>query len=150
MALCTTKYLAGVAGGIYNVHKEGWGFILYFLTTVGGGMIGVVAYDLLLLEIMEFIRKKRGKQKRIKFNRRLRRLVRFRARFGLIGVAALTPVLLQVPVGTILAGSIESNSKKVALYMFVSFSFYSILFYVLNMVTGFNPNDLIEAIQFWK
>ncbi|MCB0737838.1 MAG: hypothetical protein KDC92_10025, partial [Bacteroidetes bacterium] len=118
--------------------------------TVIGGMVGVVAYDLLLLEIIDFIKRKRGIEKRFRMNKRMRRLVRIRSKFGLIGIAALTPILLQVPVGTILAGTIEQNSKKVALYMFISFSFYSVLFYGLNVVFDFNPNSLIEALQFWK
>ena len=146
----TTKYLAGIALGIYYMHSQDWNFITYYLSTVIGGMVGVVAYDLLLLEIIDFVKRKRGIEKRFRMNKRMRRLVRIRSKFGLIGIAALTPIILQVPVGTILAGTIEQNSKKVALYMFVSFSFYSVLFYGLNVVFDFNPNSLIEALQFWK
>jgi len=151
MALCTTKYLAGIAAGIINLHSNDWGFFTYYLTTVGGGMVGVVAYDLLLMEILYYIKRKRGiDPTKFKVNKRMRRLVRFRNKFGLAGIALLTPILLQVPVGTILAGSIESNSKKVFLYMFVSFSLYSIVFYVLNAALGINPGDILQSLQFWK
>lgn len=150
MALCTTKFLFGLAGGIVNLHSQDWNFFTYFLSTVGGGMVGVIAYDLLLMEIVDFIRKKKGIEKRFKMNKKMRRLVKLRSKFGLIGIVAITPVLLQVPLGTILAGTIESNTKKVALYMFISFSFYAILFFGLDRLFGFNPSSLIDALQFWK
>lgn len=151
MALCTTKYLAGIAAGIINLHNNDWGFLTYFIATVGGGMIGVVAYDLLLMEILYYIKRKRGiDPRKFKVNKKMRRLVRFRNKFGLAGIALLTPILLQVPVGTILAGSIESNSKKVFLYMFISFSLYSIVFYLLNSVFDVNPGDILKYLQFWK
>lgn len=151
MALSTTKYLAGIAAGIINIHTHEWGFLTYYLTTVGGGMIGVVAYDLLLMEILYYFKRKRGiDPTTFKFNKKMRRLVRFRTKFGLAGIALLTPILLQVPIGTILAGSIEANSKKVFLYMFVSFTLYSVLFYTLNSAFNINPGDILRALQFWK
>jgi len=150
MALSTTKFLAGIAVAIVNLGKD-WSAFTYFATTIGGGMIGVVAYDLLLMEILYFIKKKRGiDPTKFKVNKRMRRLVRFRNRFGLTGIALLTPILLQVPIGTILAGTIEQNSKKVFLYMFVSFSFYSVLFYLLFNYLNINPNDILRHLQFWK
>ncbi|MBI1185169.1 hypothetical protein GC194_12915 [bacterium] len=150
MALSTTKYMAGVAVAIVNLGK-GWGPLTFFLATVGGGMIGVVAYDLLLMEILYFIKKKRGiDPTKFRVNKRMRRLVRFRNKFGLTGIALLTPIILQVPVGTILAGTIEQNSKKVFLYMFLSFTLYSSVFYALYHFLGINPNDILRAVQFWK
>jgi hypothetical protein len=150
MALSTTKYLAGVAVAVVNLGN-GWGAFTYFATTIGGGMIGVVAYDLLLMEVLYYIKKKRGiDPTKIKINKKMRRLVVFRKKFGLTGVALLTPVLLQVPIGTILAGTIEQNSKKVFLYMFVSFSLYSSLFYFLYQFLGVNPNEALRLLQFWK
>lgn len=148
MALSTTKYIPGIAAALFNVHANDWSFLTYYLSTVGGGMIGVIAYDLILLEILDFIRRKRGiDPRKIRVNKHMRRLVRLRKRFGLVGIAALTPIFLQVPIGTVLAGTIEPNTKKVALYMFVSFSFYSILFYVLNMAFDINPQDLFDVFS---
>ena len=150
MALCTTKYIAGIAVAVVNLGNGG-GVLVYFLTTVGGGMIGVVAYDLLLMEILYFIKKKRGiDPTKFQVNRKMRRLVTFRRKFGLAGIALLTPLVLQVPVGTLLAGTIEQNSRKVFAYMFVSFMLYSTIFYLLYIVLGINPNDILAKLQFWK
>ena len=150
MALSTTKYLAGIAVAIINMGN-GTNAVTYFVSTIGGGMIGVVAYDLLLMEVLYYIKKKRGiDPTKFRINRRMRRLVTFRRKFGLYGVALLTPILLQVPVGTILAGTIEQNSKKVFLYMFVSFTLYSTAFYLLYTFLGINPNDVLQKLQFWK
>jgi hypothetical protein len=150
MALSTTKYIAGIAVAIVNLGNGG-SALVYFLATIGGGMIGVVAYDLLLMEILYFIKKKRGiDPTKFRINRKMRRLVTFRRKFGLAGIALLTPLVLQVPIGTILAGTIEQNSKKVFLYMLISFSLYSAVFYVLYSVLGINPNDILAKLQFWK
>ena len=150
LAFCTTKYMAGVGVALFNLDKE-WGFFTYYLATVGGGMVGVVAYDLLLMEILYFIKVKRGiDPRKFKFNKKMRRLVRFRNKFGLTGIALLTPILLQVPVGTLLAGTIEQNSKKVFLYMFCSFSLYSLLFYGLYAFTDIRLATVLQALQFWK
>lgn len=150
MALSTTKYLAGIAVAIINLGKSD-NVLAYFVSTIGGGMIGVVAYDLLLMEVLYFIKKKRGiDPTKFRVNRKMRRLVTFRRKFGLYGIALLTPILLQVPVGTILAGTIEQNSKKVFLYMFVSFTLYTTVFYLLYTLLGINPNDVLQKLQFWK
>jgi hypothetical protein len=150
MALSTTKYIAGIAVAVINMGNGG-SVVTYFVSTIGGGMIGVVAYDLLLMEVLYFIKKKRGiDPTKFRINKKMRRLVNFRRKFGLAGVALLTPLLLQVPVGTILAGTIEQNSKKVFLYMFVSFAIYSSAFYLLYALLGINPNDVLQKLQFWK
>lgn len=147
MALTTTKYLSGIIAGLYNE----WSFPVFYLTTVMGGMIGVIAYDLLLLEVLAAYRKWKGiDATRPRVNKKTRRLVMIRKKLGLVGIVILTPVFLQVPIGTILAGSIEPSTRKVALYMFVCFSLYSIVFYALYHYLGFSPRIIFESLQFWK
>jgi hypothetical protein len=61
------------------------------------------------------------------FTRRNRRMVKVWRRYGLLGVAFLTPVVFSIPVGTIVANSLVRNKKKIFLYMFLSVLFWSVL-----------------------
>lgn len=61
------------------------------------------------------------------FNRRNRRMVKVWRRYGLIGVAFLTPVVFSIPIGTIVANSLVPDKKKIFLYMFASVIFWSVV-----------------------
>lgn len=66
--------------------------------------------------------------KRKIFSPRTRKFVRMWKKYGLIGVAFLTPVLISIPIGTIIANSFENNKAKIFLYMFFSIVFWSLAF----------------------
>lgn len=70
----------------------------------------------------------RGKR----FNRRKRFVVRIKDRFGLFGIAFVTPCIISIPVGTILAMNLYKNRKKVILYIMVSLVAWSL---ILNTAT---------------
>ena len=57
-----------------------------------------------------------------------------RAHFGLAGIALLTPLILTVPVGTYAALAITNQKRRIFLYMFLSFSGWSVLFFGLSYV----------------
>jgi hypothetical protein len=74
------------------------------------------------------------------FSPRSRRFVRLWRKYGLIGISFLTPVLISIPIGTVIANAFEENKKKIFLYMFVSIVFWSVLlttifelFHVVNI-----------------
>ena len=60
------------------------------------------------------------------FTARNRKVVKIWVKYGLVGIAFLTPVFLSIPIGTVLANSLVSNRKKIILYMFVSILFWSL------------------------
>ncbi len=62
------------------------------------------------------------------FSKRSRKFVRIWRKYGLIGVAFLTPVLFSIPIGTIIANSFENNKQKIFVYMFLSIVFWSVTF----------------------
>lgn len=65
------------------------------------------------------------RRKRI-FTRRNRRVVKIWKKYGLTGIAIVTPVLLSIPIGTIIANSLEQNKKKILVYMFISILLWSL------------------------
>ncbi|HNR49785.1 MAG TPA: hypothetical protein PKN14_11115 [Bacteroidia bacterium] len=78
------------------------------------------------------------------FTKRNRRIITLWRKYGLFGIAFITPVILSIPIGTIIASRLVSNRKKVFLFMFVSISFWSVL-----MVSSFELYHAysIKALQ---
>lgn len=60
------------------------------------------------------------------FTKRNRRLVTIWRKYGLMGIAFITPVIISIPVGTIVACRLVHDKKKIFLYMFVSIMFWSV------------------------
>jgi hypothetical protein len=52
-----------------------------------------------------------------KFNRRV---IRIKHRFGLTGIAILTPIFLSIPIGAFLAERFYKDKKKVITYLSIS------------------------------
>ena len=61
------------------------------------------------------------------FSRQTRRVVKIWKKYGLFGIAALTPVIFSIPIGTFFMSRYEKNRNKIFLYMFVSITIWSLL-----------------------
>jgi hypothetical protein len=72
----------------------------------------------------------KDKPKRI-FTKRSRRLIKIWKTYGLAGIAFITPCIISIPVGTVIANALESNRKKIFLYMFISVVFWSLTIHSL-------------------
>lgn len=70
---------------------------------------------------------KRKKPKKI-FSKKTRRWVKMRNRFGLVGIAILTPILLSIPIGCFIAMRYYKNKKKIFLYLFISVVIWSFIY----------------------
>ena len=66
-------------------------------------------------------------KKRVLFTPMNRRMIRLWRRYGLIGIAALTPVLFSIPLGTFVAMRLGNSREKVFLYMFISILAWTVL-----------------------
>lgn len=86
-------------------------FVETILWTNIGGILGVYFFAYLSDKLMEWwqgtFRKKQkpgepGKKRKKIFTKRNRRIIRIKQRYGLIGIALITPLLLSIPVGTFL------------------------------------------------
>jgi len=113
---------------------EGYGLKLHFLTTViatiGGMMVSVVAFTffgewLRHVLLKRFFQKKDADQNSEK---KKSRFSGFITKYGLGGVAFLTPVFLTPIGGTILAVSLSKSKKKILLFMLISAVFWAFVF----------------------
>ena len=115
------KFILGPAGG----YLAKLNMVTTILATVAGMMTVVLAFaffgDWLRLKIIN-----RLFPNRKKFSERNRNFVRVWRKYGLVGVAALTPVLFTPIVGSILAVSFGSPRDKLIIYMFISASVWSV------------------------
>lgn len=74
-----------------------------------------------------------------------RRIVRIWQKYGLIGIAFITPVILSIPIGTVIASSLAQNRKKVMIYMFFSVLFWSV--FMTSMFEIFHAGSVRELQQ---
>jgi membrane protein DedA with SNARE-associated domain len=119
---CMLKFIFGPLGG----YAAGLNLITTILTTVFGMMTVVFLFTY----FGEWIRKEVfGRFRKRKVNLvRAKKLENLWKRYGLLGVALLTPIILTPIGGTLLAVSSGSPKDKIIMYMFVSASAWSVIF----------------------
>ncbi|MFC6996155.1 hypothetical protein [Rufibacter roseus] len=97
--LSTIKFIGGPLAGI----STGLSFLETFGLTVAGMMSSVVVFSLLGNTAHRYyVRRRRAKNKPI-FSKKTRRVVKVWRRFGMPGIAFLTPLILTPIGGTVLA-----------------------------------------------
>ena len=128
---CMVKFFFGPLGG----YAAGLTLLTTILTTVAGMMTVVLVFAY----FGTFIRDKivtRFMRKQKRFTPKNRRLVRIWKRFGIFGVAILTPVLFTPIVGAAIAVSFGVPRQTMILNMFISASFWGVLISVIVYVFG--------------
>lgn len=116
------KFIFGPLGGF----AAGLNLFTTILTTVFGMMTVVFLFTFFgnWLRKNVFARFKKRKVNQA----RAAKLEKIWQRYGLVGVALLTPILLTPIGGTLLAVSSGSPKEKIVLYMFISASFWAVVF----------------------
>ena len=99
ISLSCIKFMIAVP---LSVIKYDFNFIQTFFLSVAGGVIGVFIFSFLSDKIYKLIQKRR--QNKIKKRSVKKAFAIITARkYGLIGIAFLTPILFSIPIGTYLA-----------------------------------------------
>ncbi len=141
MVWSAIKYIIGFGLAL----ASGFNLLEVLIGTVGGGMLGVVVYlylwDLIVHVFRKFVPKK---NKPVKFSKTKRIIVKIIKEYELYGVAFLTPLVLTMPIGTILASTIEPNKWRIKLFMFVSLMFWTLFIYGLKELFNFDLPGLLH------
>ena len=132
------KFVFGPLGG----YAAGFTVVTTILVTVAGMMTVVLVFTLFATWIRQKIIMRFFK-KRNKFSPRNRRFVTIWKKYGLIGVAALTPILLTPIGGTLLALSSGSPKDKIIFYMFISASVWSV---IMSVGLYFFGNEVLRYL----
>ena len=122
---CMFKFILGPIGG----YAAGLNLLTTILTTVFGMMTVVFAFTY----FGNWIREKvlyRFMKKPAKFSARNKKFTTIWKKYGLPGVALLTPIILTPIGGTLLAVSSGSAKEKIIFYMFISAAVWSVVFSV--------------------
>ncbi len=146
-ALSTTKFLLAPALSL----SMGLSFLQTWLSTTSGGIAGIFIFFFLSKILLRFYVKFLGKivfnlkrsiysflnidfpyqygekpPLRI-FTRRSRNIVKYVRKYGLFGIAFLTPVVLSIPLGTFLVARYYSRNRYLVIYLCSSVLFWSLL-----------------------
>jgi hypothetical protein len=100
------------------------------VSNILGGITGVIIFTYLGGYIRIWLLKTFPNQLNKKFSRGTRFLVKVRQHGGLTGIAFLTPILLSIPVGVLLALDLNTHKTKVVSSMVFSCIFWSAVFFV--------------------
>ena len=119
--------------GIYHLH-----FITTVVATICGMMTSVIAFTFFGEWIRHVLLKRffHKKNKDPDPNKKSNWFSWIIAKYGLSGVAFLTPVFLTPIGGTILAVSLSQSKKKILLYMFISAVFWGLTFTSITYIVG--------------
>jgi len=115
-----------------------FGFLQTIFWTNIGGIAGIYFFAYLSQMLIDWWNRTfRPKKKAVTanrtgpkkvFTRRNRRIVRIKQRYGLIGIAASTPFLLSIPVGTFLVVRYYRTVKARFLYLILSNVVWSVIY----------------------
>lgn len=132
------KFIFGPLGG----YASGLTLVTTILATVAGMMTVVLLFaffgDFMRNQIMN-----RFFPKRKRFSDRNRKFILLWRKYGLAGVAALTPLVLTPIGGTLLAIVFGTPKNKLIFYMFISASVWSVVFSTLVYFFG---NEVVNKM----
>jgi hypothetical protein len=126
----------------FEAERYHFSFWESFVVTTIGGLIGVFAFyyagtkittwwkHFVALIKSVFTRKPvdviEHKPKKV-FTRRRRFVIRIKMKFGLFGIAFITPCLISIPIGTMIAGNFYRKKKGVLLYFIGAVLLWSLI-----------------------
>lgn len=118
-----TKFLFAVG---YMLTDKGYSYLFTVTILIIGGTLGVFIFtffsEWLNKLINRFIKPKPSKKI---FTRKNRFIVKIKSKYGLYGIAFLSPIVFSIPIGCFLASRFYSSHKKNITAMLVAVFFWS-------------------------
>lgn len=129
--LSTVKF---VFGAVPLALGLGFSFFETVFITSIGGFAGVLIFvflsDFIIKRIKEKLQKKHAEDPKFipkkKFTKKNKTIVYIKNRFGIIGICLVTPLLLSIPLGCLLAVRYFNDKQRIIAYMFGSILFWSL------------------------
>ena len=106
-----------------------------------GGSLGVYVFTFLGAYISDYF--SRFHFFRIKYPK-LKKFVKIRNSYGLIGIAILSPVIFSIPIGCIISAAFEHDKWKIIRYQLFSVIFWSVLLFSLKGLFGIDISKTIS------
>jgi hypothetical protein len=128
-AIAAVKIIPAVPVGF----GAGLNAIENFVVIMAGGMLGITLYANFGKRLNKWNKARRRRKpdyaaKVQKNFRKVRRILRIWHRFGIYGIAALTPPLLSPPVGTLIAVAFHASTPRILIVMGISMAIWTAIF----------------------
>lgn len=131
LLLASVKFAVAVP---FFIIENKLSFVQGVLFGVSSGLLGILTFMFLSTVILRFwhwlkeqLGIQRTKSKKV-FTKRSRMMVRIKSKYGLAGIALLSPIIISIPIGVFLAMRYFKNKKRVFLYMFSGVILWSLIF----------------------
>lgn len=111
-------------------------YLKCIITSCAGAITSTIVFTYLSAGIIRWWEKLKGRwytthQHKPIFTKANRRIIRIKTRFGLTGIAILTPILLSMPLGAFLGERFFKKKGKVIVYISISTVLWSNILYFL-------------------
>lgn len=118
-----------------TVYLSGYSYFETIAITSTGGILTVLVFFYFgeALKIIFSSRRKKKKEK-MKFTKSNRRFIKIKTKYGLIGLAILTPCFFSVPLGSLLAARYFDEDKRTLPFLFTSVILWS---FILTSISTF-------------
>ncbi|MBB6327217.1 hypothetical protein FHS59_002845 [Algoriphagus iocasae] len=117
------KFIAGPVLG----SAAGYGVVGSITVTVAGMMTSVVLFTLIGSKFKDYLKLRFNKKKPI-FSKKNRALVKVWKKYGQVGIAAITPLVLTPIGGTLIMVSFGAKKRHIYLNMLLSSLFWATIF----------------------
>lgn len=131
LLLCATFFKMGMPMIVIYTR---FNFFYSFIFAVGSGFIGSVIYtyfSFYLINLWRKLKKRWQAHPQKIFTKRNRRIIKIKNKFGLTGIAFLSPILLSIPLGAFLGEKFYKRKSKVILYLNMFILFWFFVLYIL-------------------
>ena len=115
-------------GGPVTGAALGLSFWTTFGLTVAGMMTSVLLFSIIGSAVSKYYAKNRRQKRKPVFNKKSRRIVKVWQKFGMGGIAFLTPILLSPIIGTIIATVLGAKRGQILLHMLWSSVLWGVVF----------------------
>ena len=131
--IAATKFLYAPT----SVYLAGYGFFETLLITSLGGIAGVyVFYRLGSVISRWWANRFPSKFDKKKFTKKNRVIINFRSKYGLYGLAFVTPCIISIPIGCFLVAKYYANDKSAMPILMASVLFWSLTLTSLTFLLG--------------
>lgn len=103
------------------------------ISSIIGGILGIILFTQIGYDIERWLIKRFPNYFK-KFSWKNRHLVRIRRKWGIWGIAFLTPILLGLPVGVLLSLTLTSDKMKIIKPMIISLLSWSLIFLAIVLI----------------
>lgn len=123
LAFSTLKFFFAPSGALL----AGYSFLETIAIHITGGYLGFVVFFFAGKFIVSWWHKVFKPKKKKLFNKRNRLITKIKSKYGLVGIAVLTPLILSVPVGALLASYYFPRAQKTLPVFFACIVIWSLI-----------------------